>query len=309
MVEINGSMVAPFGGNKQGNQPTFTSGDGKKHFTVDAPAGSLLAGSKDANNKQYGNQHRESRNRTLSIDRQKCTAIIYVHLSLVPNGNCKPDEVKATMKELEAAVASYLTNLKCPCDVKEGYSLTKNDGCTISVKLVWHDKPGPDVLPVTIICDDYDPNKDPFGQGPVSKGQMALTLAGKHMWQFASGRLGKDTQGYNIPSGPTYGHELGHNLFGNANEVPPSWRDPKNWPNHKVSPGHNPDQTGFLRDTSKNPLTVNDKMSNGETCALAEKWNLCPTKDKDCCSWEKASESHVAVVEVGRVRSVSTAMS
>lgn len=276
MVEVNGGMVPPLGqGQGQGGgQIGYSNELGKPGGTIDAGE-SLRADGKG----KLGGKSRSSKNSAVSVEKGKdCTATIYLHVHLQAGTGCTAKDMQNTKDKMEDAAKKW-DGKKCKCKpdpapVGKRYKEAK-DGCTIHLKLVFHDKPPPKgdgdrrVVNVRVNCGKYDRTKEPT-PGLTQPRQWTTLYAPDHGAE---------------PSEPYYAHELGHHLFGSGNDA----TKPDGWDEH----GHNPDKGGFMRDTVEGSgLEADEGPSQDELCALVEEYELCDMKK--CCVPEDAPKEEDA---------------
>jgi len=267
MVEVNGGMVPPLGqGQGQGGQIGYSNENGKPGGTIDAGA-SLRA---DGTGKP-GGKPRSPKNSAISVEKGKdCSATIYLHVHLQAGAGCTAKDIQNTKDKMEEAVKKW-DGKKCKCKpdpapAGKRYKQGK-DGCTIHLKLVFHDKPPPKgdgdkkVVSVKVKCGKYDPTKEST-PGLTQPRQWTTLYAPDHGAE---------------PSEPYYAHEFGHHLFGSGNDP----TKPDGWDDH----GHNPDKKGFMRDTvTGGGIGPDEEPSQDELCALVGEYELCDMKK--CCELE-----------------------
>lgn len=304
MVEVNGSMVPPFGEarpqKKEDPKEEEIPKEKQIHYTEVGQDNQLLKKqSKEKertlekgeeqlrstdkmpetlgkNTKDLGDISREGKqNASLSKLFNDCDALVLMHVHLQSKGGCNKKQLSDTMKEMENAARMWDDEKVCEDDAK-----TKT--CRFKLRLVWHDNPSHDVINIRVNCKKGNPKKGKTVSGADKRGESA------YIEVSPPERLG-DSEGY-------YGHELGHNLFGTA-RLNSGALDPESVPAGWDGQGHNP-KGGFMRDTETGGgIKPGEKPTREDRDLLYARlgWTCKPS----CCPDNKKQKQNVIILGGG----------
>lgn len=272
MVDVNGGMVPPKGDDKsQAETITYweIDKDNKEtgtHSTVDK--GSSL-GSGDTVSKVHPDSKskakgvdgtRRGKNPSISVMSDECWILILMHVHLQSKSGCTAQQMANAKKKLETAASKWNeTETVLPC--KSG----KGTGCTVTLRLVWHNESSPKVINVRVDCSKKEPKGSTQSGGDKNGNDAYIEVAPP------DDKESDGSEGY-------YAHELGHNLFGtqSAENLPKEWKG-----------AHNPDDKGLMRDTDKTkPIDKKETPSIPEKQLLYKLYGLVCDGEK-CCNEDK----------------------